>query len=685
MARQRRSSLHVRNAAIVAARLAGSDLSKLGKRYGLSQARISSICKAHAAEVQNPPMGELAYANPANLFKQSLIEPFNPSVLVTRKGLVLFDKMRQDDQIKAAQMFKKFAAVNTGWEIVSPEGEGPEWEPTLFIKDQLLNVEGSFSTALINILTALDYGYSVTEKVFQPIEEGSFSGKIGLRALKSKSPFGFDFITDVHGSLLPDGLCQRQVENSPRLPIIKFVIYSYQAEFGNHYGKSDLEAAYRPWWIKENAYRWLAMLLERFGIPPIFALYDPTSLTAEQIQALQTVLERLQASTAGVIPRSDKDSLEMWSPELAGNAQRVFIPALQMFNKDIARALLMPDLLGASSEGQTGSFARARVQFDVFLLLLNHIRHELADLIVMDQVIRPLVKLNYDVDKFPVFRFLPITDATRIDLMKQWGDFVGIKVVKAQAEDEIHIREAFGFPTRADASDDDFGPAPGEPAGEPAPGEGGARADGETGVKKGPDVELQTEKEFDMGGRINSWDPIEHKIFVGPPVELKAKLTKKEVGEFGEALAIRYLNFMGFDGVTSLNYKRNNFPLDLFNGYEVIEVKTGLVSNTKSAQQWRNTFGSPGKREAAWLETISSEEKWDWNKTKEQKILERKLAAVSDFSKKTGQEIQGSTLAMILNPDLAAVDIYKFEGFHSRIGWNSDVAKTGYVGSFRYE
>ncbi len=412
---------------------------------------IKRSVKKHKADPIDPKdlMSQMAVVT-SNMFVGDILPQFNPSALVSRKGLQIYDRMRNDDQIKAALWFKKLAIVSTGWEVISPGNKPEDWEVTRFVRDQFDNIERSFMDCIVEILSALDYGFSCSEKIYFPTpKDHLFPNKIGLRAIKSKKPHGISFKMDEFGTLDPDGIVQQGGKaGGNKLPVGKFVIYSHQFEFSNYYGKSDLEAVYRSWWVKENAYRWLAMLLERFGIPPIFALYEPESLTEKQINDLLTVIERIQAATAGALPRASKDSLELWAPQLAGQAQRVFIPALEMFNRDIARGLLMPGLMGLTPDQQVGSFARARVIFDAFMLMISRTRRQIEDLVVTEQVLRPLVDLNYAIksDEYPMFRFLPITDDLRLDLMKQWGDFVGAGVTEAQVDDEEHIRKLFAFP-----------------------------------------------------------------------------------------------------------------------------------------------------------------------------------------------------------------------------------------------
>jgi phage gp29-like protein len=211
--------------------------------------------------------------------------------------------------------------------------------------------------------------------------------------------------------------------------------------------------AYFPWWTKYNAQKWLAMLLERLGIPPIFGLYNPTKYAGGTlVEDLKRVLSNLQAATFGVIPRPDKDSLEFWAPELAGQATRVFIPSLDYLNNSISRAILMPNLIGMTSDQSQGSYARARVHFDVFLLVVESIRKDLAT-VINHQIVRPMLDLNYPgMEVYPRWSFMPLTDDLRMELLNTWAKLVQIEAVQAQVEDEKHIRKVMQFPERREGA-----------------------------------------------------------------------------------------------------------------------------------------------------------------------------------------------------------------------------------------
>ncbi len=410
----------------------------------------------------------VAYVDPSRLFAGVATLPYNPSVLVTRKGLNIFDQMKMDEQVKSALLFKKHAVLAAGWEVVSPGDQDEEWEVTTFVRDVLGALPGGMVRALRSLMLGVDYGYSITEKVYGNDGVGSLVGKVVLSRLLSAKPHYFDFESDAHGRVL--ALLQKYVPVQSRdrtlapqqtvggggvieLPVDKFIVYTHEQEFENPYGRSDLEAAYRAWWVKDNAYKWLAVMLERYGMPPLFLLYNQNAYQDAQVEQLKKVVKGIQNATMGVIPRASKDDLEFWSTTLAGQAKDVFLASLARFDADIAKALLQPSLTGFSGEsggssgGQTqGSLARSNVHWKAFMYIVEELQNNVAT-VVNEQLVRQLCDLNFpDLQAYPAFKFARLDDETQLDLFKTWSELVIGKIVNQIPDDETHIRASLGFP-----------------------------------------------------------------------------------------------------------------------------------------------------------------------------------------------------------------------------------------------
>lgn len=408
-----------------------------------------------------------AFVDPSRMMAGTALQPYNPSVLVTRKGLAVFDTMKRDEQVKACLAFKKAAMLSSGWEVVSPGDEDEDWEVTRFVRDTFDQFPGGWHAALKKMLLAIDYGYSVTEKVYG--EAAWSEGKVTLLKLNSAKPHYFDFDVSSTGELLT--VIQRYVPGKALLEFSpdKFVIYVHDKEFENHYGRSELEAAYRPWWVKDNAYKWFAVYLERYGMAPLFALYDANVYQGPQVAELKKVVRNLQNATMGVIPRGDPKSLEFWSQQLSAASKQIFLAAFERFDADIGRALLTPSLIGATSEdssaggGQRGSYARSQTHFNLFMTVIGEQQGSLCSDAVNSQVIPQLCDLNFpNLKSYPQMRMLPFGDDKKLDLYKLWTELVTGKVVNQIEDDETHIRKALGFPENESPQLPEAGPAPGD-------------------------------------------------------------------------------------------------------------------------------------------------------------------------------------------------------------------------------
>ena len=393
----------------------------------------------------------LAYVDPSRLLTAWNILPYNPSRLVTRFGLQIYDQMKRDEQVKAALKFKKDSVLAAGWEVVSPGEQPADWEVTRFVQDVFNRVPDGWHQVLINVLSALDYGYSCAEKVYAEAESGEWKGKLTLARVQSLKPHFVDFAVDDYGVLL--GVVQQSVMGAGAaqgrpLPPAKFLRYTYHQEFANYYGVSDLEAAYRPFWVKDNAYKFLAVTLERYGMAPLFMLYDSNLYQAGQVEELKKVVKGIQNATLGVIPRATKEALEFWSQNLDKGSSALFLNALDHFDQHIARAILVPGMVGMSAdEGKTGSLARSQTHADSFLRVVQQLQLDVATQVVNAQVIPQLCDLNWPgLEEYPLFKFLPFSDEQKLEVIKAWTALVGGQVVNKIEDDETHIRKVMGFP-----------------------------------------------------------------------------------------------------------------------------------------------------------------------------------------------------------------------------------------------
>jgi len=364
---------------------------------------------------------------------------YNPDDIVARKGLGIFDKMSRDEQVKASLNTKKFAILATGWSIHSPS---PKTEKmAAFVKKSFTDwMTGSFDDLLGEMLSFLKYGYVVAEENW--VYEAPY---VYLETIKVRAPHNFEFRPDKFGNMVTGSLEQWQGNGKKPLDPSKFIIYTYQKEFDNLYGQSDLSAAYRDWFIKEQLVKSEAMYLEKFAAPSVIAYFE--GLDEAHRKELMKRLRELRSLSVATIPQNVK--IELIKATGDGSAYR---RRLEACDEAISKSILMPNQLGYNRTEQ-GSNAKAQTQFDVFMWSVEAIRRAIEESIINEQIIKRLCYYNFgEQDQYPQFKFNPLTEKNKNAIYDSWSKLVTAKVVRPTEEDEAKIRNDFEMPERTSKS-----------------------------------------------------------------------------------------------------------------------------------------------------------------------------------------------------------------------------------------
>ncbi len=311
------------------------------------------------------------------------------AVFGQRISLDAYEEMLCDPLIKSAITVKKLGALAVPWELVPQDSSR-----TKFIEKMFANMQGSVDGILLNAMDALTKGYSVMEKVL--IED---KGAIFLHAVKPKDPalFGFEvdeFLNVKSLSLHVPG------EQERALPTDKFVIYAHNQRYGRPTGESDLRAAHRHWKIKSELIRQWSGHLEKFASPTVTGKYK-RGLPEPAQGALLDALDKVQRQSALIYP----DDVEVSLLEGGREARTAYLDAIDYHNREIARAILGQTLTTDDSR-RVGSLALGKVHLQVLVMQLGGLRKDLAERVMNEQIIRPMIELNFGDGKYPVFRFI---------------------------------------------------------------------------------------------------------------------------------------------------------------------------------------------------------------------------------------------------------------------------------------
>lgn len=378
--------------------------------------------------------------------------PFNPDDLYQRDGdYSTYDLMLDDDQIDVALQLKKDLVLGSGFDFTAGD-EGQEEIIKDLHKSFTDECQCPFEDKLEEVLTAYEFGFSMSEKLFRKREDGT----IAFFDLKTRHPNTWLFYQDIHGNI--DRMVQRGGSSSSDIEIKNhdsMLHYINRPRFQNVYGRSDLRSCFAAWTIKKEIVKFKAIFLEKAASPTPVGRYE-TNTPATAVDAVFDALKKLQTRSALMVPESVK--LEFLE---AKNDGEVFIKAINLFNMFISRALFIPDLLGFSgSETAGGSFALGKEHMGLFFRHINRRRRTLETM-VNRNLIRPIILYNFgEIENPPQFKFKPISDQDALALADIWLKAVNGRVYKASDEEVNHFRSLVKFP-EGDVDREET-PAPGD-------------------------------------------------------------------------------------------------------------------------------------------------------------------------------------------------------------------------------
>ncbi len=302
-------------------------------------------------------------------------------------------QMTRDGMVQTALTIKSLAVLSADWTLVARDDSPRARRAAEFVQSNFEQMEGSPSTILSGAMEAFATGWSVQELVYFRDKGG-----IQLASVNPKDPQFFGLDVDQFGNikrlnLLIPGLPQRA------LPRAKFAVYVNRRSYAHPKGQSDLEAAHGNWKSKQTLLKAWNVHLEKFAMPTVLGRYE-NGVPSEEQASILSALQDLQNNTAIVYP-SEIDISTLGGDKTPSTG---FQEAIEFHNREIARAILGQTL--KTDEGRrVGSLALGKVHLQVMLLQINAIRRELADTVMNEQVIRPLVEMNFGPGVAPKFEF----------------------------------------------------------------------------------------------------------------------------------------------------------------------------------------------------------------------------------------------------------------------------------------
>lgn len=350
-------------------------------------------------------------------------DDYNPDDM----GPEIYEKMMQDGQVNSAMTMIKLVLLSRGYEVNGNDDQSNEFAE--FINKNFDQLDGHLDDVIMEMMTALEYGYSCTEKVFDYRD-----GAIMLRKLKVLDPKTVRIRTNRFGDMefVRQYVGTKEIKIKPE----KIIWWAYDKRFGNPYGQSELRRVYKHYFIRDKMYRFANIAYERYGTPLLIG----ATQDAKDVPKMKRLLTTINSLTGLAVSGGDK--IESVQGTVAD-----YVEYIDHHGQQIMTTLLVPPMLLNLGQNQGGSYALSENQLDVFIYRVQALQRQVQALLE-EELIRPLIDLNFpNAESYPRFQFKPMVEKDLKNLSDVFVDLINAQVIEP---DEEWLREKLGFPQMTD-------------------------------------------------------------------------------------------------------------------------------------------------------------------------------------------------------------------------------------------
>ena len=284
-----------------------------------------------------------------------------------------YRKMRTDPRVKSLLSKIKSAALNFPCHIVQEDADNRVYD---FIEK--IDLFKNLYKKQRRMLTALDYGFSVSELIWKKEGSGFVPDNIITR-----KPERFSF--DSAWNLYNQDIGARSLLNQS----YKWLIYQHDPDDENPYGTSMLRCVYWPWMFKQAGYDFWLQATEKFAVKSLYALFDSDGDEEKVRSRAMSIAEMLMGiesgSTAAIGNVKEIKDIGM-SGDLSS-----FKEMVEACDVQISYGLTGQSIATSNTNG--GSLALGEVQADLLYEDCKGIALELQN--VLQHVIDWTVELNF--------------------------------------------------------------------------------------------------------------------------------------------------------------------------------------------------------------------------------------------------------------------------------------------------
>lgn len=324
-----------------------------------------------------------------------------------------------------------------------------------FVRRVLQQMEGSWHSALDEMLSAEWSGFSISEIVWDFLSDFDGAPAFVPRKLVTYPPLTIVFAVNRHGEVLPDGIYQYQrfhntffnsyvygirageldgfrpdlfasIGDYPypvriaadltyltvKIPKDKVIhlVGSCTGRFANPYGRSIFRSIYKNWVMKDAFLKMWLVAADRKGTPMVVGYAAPNDTVLErEIQqteqrqrteanradvAMANIMKNVHNSSFFVLPGKKGETYEVEAIQVQGD-MNIFKDGIDYFNKGIMRGMLIPPLVMSGDGG--GSYSLGQEHHKLFNKIIDGQAKPYKQAI-LDQFIRKIIAYNFPKD-----------------------------------------------------------------------------------------------------------------------------------------------------------------------------------------------------------------------------------------------------------------------------------------------
>ena len=304
-----------------------------------------------------------------------------------------YERMLEDPQIKSGFELIRMFLLSRKLIITPASEDEQDVEIAEILEDMFDDMKYPMRKIRNDLYTAIIYGYSVGEVIWEPEEDSSLIKISRIRPIPI-STLKDCFRYDDNGDL--DAIVQTiEGEDEIEIPAAKCLVYTYDEKFGNREGTSILDAVYDNWFMKQKLLEWWNTFLQKHEGPTLMAKIENPMFKDEMLDQLEEVTEGRTNITIGM-----NDDISVLESSHRGEG---FKEAINYHDTMIFRKMNIGTMILGQESGK-GAYAQSATQMDTLSIFLDGVHADIAA--ELQSKIKELADMNWsNIETYPTLEF----------------------------------------------------------------------------------------------------------------------------------------------------------------------------------------------------------------------------------------------------------------------------------------